>query len=157
MEIGARPAEPGDVDVVASLVVQAIEELRARRGGEIWAALDARPAPHEDGLLAEIEAPHHALFVGTIDGVVVGYAAAHPQPLQDDRTLGRISEIFVVPEGRGVGVGESLMGALEAWAIELGLSGLDSIALPGDRQTKNFFETFGMVARAIAVHRPLAP
>ena len=145
------------MDIVASLVAQAIGELRARRGGEIWAALDARPAPYEDGLQAEIESPHHILFVGTIDAVVVGYAAAHPQPLQDGRVLGRITEIYVVPDGRGVGVGESLMGVLEAWATELGLIGLDSIALPGDRETKNFFETFGMVARAIAVHRPLAP
>ncbi|MEZ5207350.1 MAG: hypothetical protein R2690_10330 [Acidimicrobiales bacterium] len=26
-------------------------------------------------------------------------------------------------------------------------------SLPGDRSTKNFFESFGLVARAIVVHR----
>ena len=32
---------------------------------------------------------------------------------------------------------------------------MDSLALPGDRATKNFFETHGLVARAITVHRRL--
>jgi hypothetical protein len=27
--------------------------------------------------------------------------------------------------------------------------------MPGDRNTKNFFESFGLVARAITVHRDL--
>ena len=157
MEIGARQAGANDIDVVASLVDQAVDELRARRGGEIWAALEARPGPYRDDLRAELDSPRHCLIVGTIDKVVVGYAAANPQELQDGRTLGRITDIYVMPEGRGVGVGEALMDALEAWAGNLGLIGLDAIALPGDRETKNFFETFGMVARAIAVHRRLAP
>jgi len=30
---------------------------------------------------------------------------------------------------------------------------VQSTALPGDRATKNFFESQGMVARAILVHR----
>ena len=40
-------------------------------------------------------------------------------------------------------------------AIEHGAVGIDSFALPGDRETKNFFETQGMVARLIHVYRPL--
>jgi hypothetical protein len=31
------------------------------------------------------------------------------------------------------------------------------MALPGNRATKNFFETFGRTARAIVVHRTLNP
>ena len=42
-----------------------------------------------------------------------------------------------------------------AWARDHGCFGLDSLALPGDRATKNFFESFGLVARAIVVHKPL--
>ena len=37
-----------------------------------------------------------------------------------------------------------------------GCFGVDSLALPGDRHTKNFFESFGLVARAIIVHRSLS-
>ena len=42
-----------------------------------------------------------------------------------------------------------------AWAKRWGCIGVDSLALPGDRDTKNFFETHGLVARAITVHRTL--
>ena len=41
------------------------------------------------------------------------------------------------------------------WARQHKCEGVDSIALPGNRQTKNFFETHGLVARAITVHRRL--
>ncbi len=34
---------------------------------------------------------------------------------------------------------------------------IDSVALPGDRETKNFFEAHGMVSRLLRVSRPLAP
>ena len=40
-------------------------------------------------------------------------------------------------------------------AIENKVIGIDSFALPGDRETKNFFESQGMVARLIQVYRPI--
>ena len=49
----------------------------------------------------------------------------------------------------------AMMEALVAWCRAQGCFGVDSIALPGDRHTKNFFESFGLVARAIVVHRSL--
>jgi hypothetical protein len=42
-----------------------------------------------------------------------------------------------------------------AWATAAGCRGIDAIALPGARDTKNFFERMGLVARAIIVHRRL--
>jgi hypothetical protein len=33
--------------------------------------------------------------------------------------------------------------------------GIDAVALPGMRETKNFFEAAGLVARAIVVHKAL--
>ena len=47
------------------------------------------------------------------------------------------------------------MDAMVVWCRERGCIGIDGLALPGNRETKNFFETFGLVARAIVVHRPL--
>ena len=41
------------------------------------------------------------------------------------------------------------------WAAEHGCRGIDAIVLPGMRESKNFFEMFGLVARAIVVHRAL--
>jgi GNAT superfamily N-acetyltransferase len=93
--------------------------------------------------------------VGTIDGTVVGYGVARLEPLHDGAVLGVVSDLYVEPEARGVGVGESMMTDLVAWCEARGCVGVDSLALPGDRATKNFFESFGLVARAIIVHRRL--
>jgi hypothetical protein len=41
------------------------------------------------------------------------------------------------------------------WAASNDATGLDAIALPGMRDTKNFFERFGLTARAITVHKKL--
>ena len=68
----------------------------------------------------------------------------------------RDADLYVLPDARGVGVGEAMMGLCLDWARRNGCIGLDSMALPGDRHTKNFFESFGLVARAIIVHRRLS-
>ena len=47
------------------------------------------------------------------------------------------------------------MDLLLEWCRSRGCVGIDAVALPGDRHTKNFFETFGLTARAIVVHRNL--
>ena len=121
----------------------------------MWSQTAARVAPFDAGLRHELEDPDALVIVGTIDTTVVGYAACHVEPLHDGRAIARITDLYVLPDARKVGVGEAMMVALEEWARERSLVGLDAVALPGDRDTKNFFETFGLVARAIQVHRSL--
>jgi len=70
--------------------------------------------------------------------------------------LGVVDDIYVEPQARGVGVGEVLMNAVVDWCHGKGCAGVDALALPGNRETKNFFETFGLTARAIIVHRRIA-
>jgi hypothetical protein len=48
-----------------------------------------------------------------------------------------------------------MMDAVVAWARQHGCRGVDALALPGQRDTKNFFESHGLVARALVVHRDL--
>ena len=157
MIVAARPAHDEELDLVAAMADAAIDELRPLRGGAVWANTDARTRPVIDSLRVEHESPEAAVFVGTIDETPVGYAAAHPRPLHDGSAMARITDLYVLPEARKVGVGEALILSIEAWAKGHGLIALDSIALPGDRDTKNFFETFGLVARALQVHRRIEP
>ena len=67
------------------------------------------------------------------------------------------SFVFVDPRARDVGVGEALIGAATTWALASGCVGLDGLALPGDRHTKNLYERSGLTARLITVHRDLRP
>lgn len=155
MQVSARPADDDDLEVVVAVAGAAIAELTPLRGGAVWSQTDARTEPYADGFRDELGRGDATVVVGTIDDTVVGYAAAHVQALHDGRGIARITDLYVLPDARKVGVGESLMGELESWARDHELVGLDSVALPGDRDTKNFFETFGLVARAITVHRSL--
>ena len=152
---GARPAVEADIDAVAYLAAQALAEMAPLRGGAVWSRLEARKEPLGPGLYEDLRADNALVVVGTIDGAVVGYSAVRLVGLHDGAVLGRVGDVYVTPEARGVGVGEAMMGLLLDWARRRGCIGVDSLALPGDRSTKNFFETHGLVARSITVHRAL--
>ena len=149
----ARPATHADIPRIAELAEQAVAELTVNKGGAVWARREARRAPYVDSLRADLEAADHCVVVGEITGAVIGYAVVRAEALRDGGVLGVLDDIYVEPEAREVGVGEALMDAVEAWCRGRGCIGIDSLALPGNRETKNFFETFGLVARAIVVHR----
>lgn len=151
MEVGSRRAAPDDVPALDDLAQAAIAELLPTRGGSLYARHEARARPLKE-LLDDDAA---LVLVGTIDDTVIGYAAASVEDLRDGSRLAAVSDLFVDPEARGVGVGEALMDDLVAWATERGCIGVDAMVLPGNRETKNFFETFGLTARAIVVHRAL--
>jgi GNAT superfamily N-acetyltransferase len=151
----ARPATAGDLPVIEALVAAASEEKRAQKGGPLWFRRERRQGDPAAGLAAALASPTHELVAGTFDGAVVGYGLVRAERLDDGGLLGVIDDIYVDPGARAVGVGEAVMDHLVAWCRAQGCFGVDSLALPGDRQTKNFFESFGLVARAIVVHRPL--
>jgi GNAT superfamily N-acetyltransferase len=156
VEETSRLAVDADLPRLVELASAAIVELTPTRGGAIWARREARPAPLEADLAASIASPDHLVLVGEVDGVTVGYAIAQLEPLRDGGVLARLDDLYVDPGARGIGVGETMMNHVLDWARDQGCVGIDSVALPGNRATKNFFESFGLVARAIVVHRPLA-
>jgi GNAT superfamily N-acetyltransferase len=148
---GARPATAADLVRVTELHRSATAELRAQKGGEVWAATTGRNG--EPDLRLEADDLH--VLVGMFEEAVVGYARVERRALPDGGALAVLTDIYVEPEARGVGVGEALLDEAIAWAREVGCRGIDSTALPGMRDTKNFFEAAGLVARAITVHRRL--
>jgi ribosomal protein S18 acetylase RimI-like enzyme len=151
----ARRASSDDLPRLAELARAAIDELRPTKGGELWARREARAEPVEPSLAADLSDDGTLVLVGTIDDAVVGYAVAVTEPLSDSSVLARVTDLYAEPGAREVGVGELLLDAIVAWATERRCVGIDSLVLPGNRETKNFFESFGLVARAIVVHRPL--
>ncbi len=153
---GARRAADSDIAAVVELAAGAAAELAPRRGGYVWARLEARTEPLEQSLDRDHRSDDALVVVGTVDEAVVGYGVIRLVGLHDGAVLGRVTDIYVMPEARGVGVGEAMMGELMDWAGRRACIGVDSLALPGDRETKNFFETHGLVARSITVHRSLA-
>ncbi len=156
---GARLATDADRQVITELARQAIAELAPNRGGSVWMRREALPEPVDEAIAAMVAAPDERTFavVGTVDQTVVGYGLVRFEELHDGDLLAVITDLYVDPEARAIGVGEAMMDLVEARARSLGAIGIDALALPGDRHTKNFFETFGLTARAIVVHRSLRP
>ncbi len=152
---GAREATAADSERLAVLARDAIGELSGEKGGIVWQRHAARIEPVEEGLAADLADPDTQVLVGTLDDAVVGYSVTTLEVLSDEARLAVVRDLFVEPDARGVGVGASLMDAVLAWAGEQRCIGVDALALPGSRATKNFFEGFGLVARAIVVHRDL--
>ena len=155
MNESARFATAADVERLASLAAEAVAEQEGDRGGAIWSVRESRAVPGEASLSADIDDEDVLVLAGTIDDVVVGFAVVRVEALRDGRTLGVLSDIYVEREARAVGVGEALVDRVIDWCRERGCAGIDALALPGNRESKNFFETFGFTARLLTVHRPL--
>jgi GNAT superfamily N-acetyltransferase len=141
-----------DVPRVAELNRAAIEELAPTRGGAVWKAREARQEPIEERLEEVLDDPGCRVLVATIDGTVVGYAVARLEHLTDGSVLGVIDDIFVEEGARQVGLGELMINDLMAWCQERKCIGMDAMALPGHRATKNFFEESGFTARQLVMH-----
>lgn len=151
----ARTATVDDVDRILELSAALRAELTTYRGGDLWRRTHDPVEHHAPGLRALLGYPDDCVLVGCIDDAVVGYALARAQLLADGAHLAAVTELYVEPGAREVGVGEALVGAVCAWAEARGCEGVDATALPGHRIAKNFFETHGFVARSLTMHRPL--
>jgi len=150
-----RPATAGDLEDIANLAAVLVEESADAKGGRIWSSREARPAPHLDSYQALLDRADARLVVGTIDDVVVGFGAAEVEELRTGDRLGVISDLYVEPRARAIGVGEAIIDALVAFCRDQNCVGIDALALPGARETKNFFEGHGFSARALIMHRSL--
>jgi GNAT superfamily N-acetyltransferase len=150
----ARPATDADIPVLAELAEVAVAELQPMRGGDVFIATRSGRPVAED-LAVATKDPDQLVLAGTLDDAIVGYARARVDMLPDGRRLGVVDDLFVLDGARGVGLGETLMDTILAWCRERGCRGVDAVALPGHRATKNFFEESGFTARLIVMHRRL--
>lgn len=157
MDEGCRPARSSDVPRIAELNRAVVDELGPMRGGAVWKAREARPEPVEEGLAELLDDPDARVVVATIDETVVGYAVVHLEHLADGSILGVIDDIFVEEGARQVGLGELMIDDLMTWCEEHKCVGMDAMALPGHRATKNFFEESGFTARQLVMHHHFGP
>jgi GNAT superfamily N-acetyltransferase len=122
-----------------------------------WADLDARVEPATETFRADLDDADALVLLGELDGVPVGYAVARlverlPQA-GGLHTL--VSEIYVDPEARAVGLGEVLIEEVLAWSSERGAKSAEIRVLPGHRSAKNFCEENGFTARLLLMHKNL--
>ncbi|MEQ1872352.1 MAG: GNAT family N-acetyltransferase [Ilumatobacteraceae bacterium] len=146
MEQVIRRLEIGDAEVVAQLETDARAALQSERGG--LAHLAERVPVGEWGALADNA--DRPVWVGTIDGVVVGYIE-----VEIVNGVARVMQVYVEPLAREVGFGDWLLEAAIEEGRRRGCSVIEGFALPGDRATKNLYERAGITARKITVSKAL--
>ncbi len=161
-----RAVTDADTDEMERLFTLAAAELADRKGAWLWERADspfsgpveaarAATAPagsSSHGAHQGDEGSHWFTTVGLIDNVIVGFLLAEQITMHRDGDLGVVRGLYVEPDGRGIGVADALiLDALERFKAA-GCVGVDSWALPGERETKNFYEAHGFTARTITVH-----
>ena len=152
----ARLAAMADLDAIVQLASEVATEIRPHRGGSIMLRREGRRGVDPSSLRGAVSSEGGTrVVVGLFEGVVLGYGLGSTELLENDQRLGRVEALIVHPEARGIGIGEEMMNELIVWLRSLGCFAVDSQALPGDRQTKNFFESFGLKARLLTVSRAL--
>jgi GNAT superfamily N-acetyltransferase len=140
-----REALISDAEVLTELQLAARAAIAEARGG--LALLAEQAATDWDSALVDGE---RAVFVGCLDGAVVGYLEMALGP------IAVVRQVYVHPEARELGLGDWLIEAALQRAASDESTALEGAALPGDRHTKNLYERAGIVARKIIVATVLA-
>jgi GNAT superfamily N-acetyltransferase len=153
-----RPAIRSDADTCASLSQKALGELSGIRGGSLFSrretGLLAKAFLRPGGLDRLISDPRRLVLLGLIDDTAVGLAVARAENV-GEAPFGVLDACYVEPEARGVGVGRMMLDASISWLEIKGCKALDAAALPGQRESKAFYEAAGFKARLITMHREL--
>jgi len=156
VDIQVRDAVRADLPLLASAQRLGQLAVAEARGGPLDTLLRGRQEPIEDSFAADIAADDIYVRVGLGDERVLGYGALRIDELANGERIGTMIDLWVHPQARGIGIGAALMRDATATAKHRGCQGIDARALPGDRMTKNFFESFGLVARSIEVHKEIS-
>jgi ribosomal protein S18 acetylase RimI-like enzyme len=153
----ARLADYDDIPRLVEIAIEHSKHIVDQRGGELMLKEDGPAGPDEyaDELTQAIASPTSIVVAGSFGGVVFGFGRMEFVDLNGNSLLARIHELIVAEPAREVGIGEAMMNLLLQQAEGRGCFGVDAVALPGDRETKNFFESFGLKARKLVVHRSL--
>ena len=150
MDPVVRPATADDIDALNRLQDMARLGLTDVRGGQLRLR-ECEVITDWPSLLAD---GHTFVLVGTLLDIVLGYMVLLIRP-EIDRGL--IIHAFVEEGARELGLGDTMVEHAIAHVREAKLSGIEAVALPGDRETKNLYERAGLTARKITVYKTLAP
>jgi GNAT superfamily N-acetyltransferase len=153
----SRPAGEHDIARIVELAHVMRAELSVMKGGATWFQREAWPEPLDDAYRTLIDRDDALVVVGTIDDYVLGFGVALIEPLRSGDRLGVVTDLFVEEPAREVGIGEAIMDDVIAFCTDRGCIGIDGLALPGHRATKNFFEEHHFTARLLTMHHRLGP
>jgi len=108
-----RPIRPNENALVAGIIRQVLEEFGANREG--FAFVDTEL----DALYEHFLPPEAAYFVAEVDGRICGGAGFGPLLGGDGKTA-ELKKMYLLPEARGLGLGQKFIQTLLPMAKEAG-------------------------------------
>ena len=150
MDPVVRVATADDIDDLDRLQALAREGLVDARGGALLLA-ENLPIVNWRALL---DSDDVVVYVGTLLDVVLSFMVME---LRSAINRGCITNAFVEEGARELGLGDTMVEQAKIATRAAGLTGIEAVALPGDRSTKNLYERAGMTARKITVYKALPP
>jgi len=144
-----RKAVEADALALQLLELEARDEVQHFRGHLALLGESIQVADSWSKIVASIQ---HSVLVAEVAHQVVAYICAE---IDLTRAVCSVTQIFVDPQARQLGIGAHLVGKTANIARDCGCTRLDACALPGDRKMKNLFERVGMPARLIVVSTTL--
>ncbi len=128
-------------------------ELALRRGGTQLLGELGTPDKLAQKISEEDE-DSFALTV-TINSVLSGVIWAKIVANEFGDRVCNVPVFAVLKDARRCGVGTKLFEALERWVDSRSVVTIEFTALPGDRHTKNFCESNGLVARSLKMYKAI--
>ncbi|TDW60478.1 GNAT family N-acetyltransferase [Kribbella pratensis] len=127
---------PDDWKSWSELRLAALEEAPFAFGSQLADWIDAP----EERWRERLSAPGGYQVIASIDGTPAGMAGGFPA---DDHA--ELVSMWVAPAGRGKGVGNALMTAIEDWARSIGAAVLKLSVVPGNDPAHNLYLRHGYV------------
>lgn len=141
--------DPGDL---SKFIEFSQNELSLKRGGlQLLGLFD------ESKVIRDSQTESDDVFFRGIlwDGSLGGFIWAVSYFNYFNQKFCSINALVVRKDLRGRGLGTELYKSCEEWSINKGSIGIEIQVLPGDRDTKNFCESKGLVARSLIMYKPL--
>ncbi|HEY3557716.1 MAG TPA: GNAT family N-acetyltransferase [Kribbella sp.] len=128
--IDVQAIGPDDWKAWRDLRLAALQEAAFAFGSQYADWADAT----EDRWRERLGAPGAYQVIASIDGTPAGMAGGFP-----DGDTAELVSMWVAPEGRGKGVGNALMRAVEDWARSAGATALKLSVVPGNDPAHNLY------------------
>jgi GNAT superfamily N-acetyltransferase len=125
---------PDDWKPWRRLRLAALEEAPYAFGSQLADWIDAP----EERWRERLSAPGAYQVIASIDGTPAGMAGGFP-----DGDHAELVSMWVAPAGRGKGVGNALMTAIEEWARSIGATTLKLSVVPGNDPAHSLYERHG--------------
>lgn len=147
-DLKIREARDDELDIVASLVVDAYSEFAARMAPDAWSSF-AQDIANVRGRSLDAQ-----VLVAERDGRIVGTVTRYPDWRGAQQDASAVRVLAVPPDERGTGVGRALMEQCIEWARDEGKERLVLAVTPEMEDARDLYDKLGFERDPALDHEP---